>query len=171
MKGYVMKKLKISDPQIIEIALKNEILRSKEARYNHKLHGLLLICRGYTSYDVAEMFGQNPTTIQRWVKIFEKNGFSALEDGDKTGRPQRLEISQFNKLNAALRKSPRDLGYEQNLWDGKLLAHFIKQTFKVDMGTRQCQRLFHQLGFRLRKPRPVIGQANPLEKEAFKKTR
>lgn len=170
MKGSVMKRLEISDPKITEIALKNEILQSKEARYNHKLHGLLLICRGYTSYDVAEVFGQNATTMQRWVKSFEKSGFSALEDGNRTGRPQRLEPSQLNKIDAVLRKSPRDLGYEQNLWDGQLLAHFIKQTFKIDLGSRQCQRLFHQLGFRLRKPRPVIGQANPMKKEAFKKT-
>jgi transposase len=40
----------------------------------------------------------------------------------------------------------------------------------VNLGVRQCQRLFHQLGFRLRKPRPVIARANPEEQQAFKKT-
>ena len=33
---------------------------------------------------------------------------------------------------------------------------------------RQCQRLFRQLDFRLRKPRPVLARADP--KKAFKKT-
>jgi transposase len=38
------------------------------------------------------------------------------------------------------------------------------------MGVRQCQRLFHQLGFRRRKPRSVIAQADPEAKAAYKKT-
>ncbi|MGH8653570.1 MAG: winged helix-turn-helix domain-containing protein [Gammaproteobacteria bacterium] len=35
---------------------------------------------------------------------------------------------------------------------------------------RQCQRLFRQMGFRLRKPRPVIAKADPAAQAAFKKT-
>ena len=38
------------------------------------------------------------------------------------------------------------------------------------MGVRQCQRIFHQLGFRRRKPRPLIAQADPEAKAAYKKT-
>jgi transposase len=40
----------------------------------------------------------------------------------------------------------------------------------VVLRVRQCQRLFHQLEFRLRKPRPVIARANLEEQRAFKKT-
>jgi transposase len=38
------------------------------------------------------------------------------------------------------------------------------------MGVRQCQRLFHQLGFRRRKPRSLIAQADPEAQAAYKKT-
>jgi hypothetical protein len=34
----------------------------------------------------------------------------------------------------------------------------------------QCQRLFRQLGFRLRKPRPQVAQSDPLKVAAVKKT-
>ena len=165
-----MKSLKISDSDVMEIALQNEILRSEEARYDHRLHGVLLVCKGFTSYKVGEMFGQNPTTIQRWINSFEKSGFSGLEDFERTGRPRRLLPKQLKTINKALRKSPKEYGYRQNLWDGKLLSYFIKQSFNLSLGVRQCQRLFHQLGFRLRKPRPLIAHANPAEQEAFKKT-
>jgi len=165
-----MRKLQISDSGIMEISLQNEIFRSKESRYNHKLHGLLLICRGFTCYDVAKMFGQNPTTVQRWIKSFENDGFSGLEDGDKTGRPQRLDPIQLKEINSALRKSPHELGYEQNLWDGRLLSYHIKKIHKISLGIRQCQRLFHKLDFRMRKPRPLIAHADKEEQSAFKKT-
>jgi len=58
-----------------------------------------------------------------------------------------------------------------NLWDGKLLSHHIRQQYGIELGVRQCQRLFRQLGFRLRKPRPLIAKADPQEQAAFKKNR
>jgi transposase len=35
---------------------------------------------------------------------------------------------------------------------------------------RQCQRLFRQLGFRLRKPRPQVAQSDPVKVATVKKT-
>jgi transposase len=154
----------------MEIALQNEILRSEEARYDHRLHGVLLVCKGFSCYEVATMFGHNPTTIQRWVRTFEKDGFAGLEDCERPGRPNRLTPQQLRAVNKALRKSPRDMGYSQNLWDGKLLSHHIEQSHKITVGVRQCQRLFHRLGFRRRKPRPLIAHADEAKQEAFKKT-
>jgi len=165
-----MQRLQIADAKMMEMALKNEILRSEEARYDHRLHGVLLVCQGFSCYDVGQMFGHHPTTIQRWVKSFEMHGFSGLEDQQKAGRPPRLTAGQWQLMDSDLRQSPRQFGYSQNLWDGKLLAHHLEHTQKVALGVRQCQRIFHQLGFRLRKPRPVIARANPEDQEVFKKT-
>ncbi len=165
-----MRRLEISDKEIMEIALQNEILRSEEARYDHRLHGVLLVCRGMSCYEVGEMFGQHPTTIQRWVERFEARGFSGLQDNEKSGRPHRLPPEQLKVIDQDLRKLPREFGYAQNLWDGKLLSHHLEQNQRISLGVRQCQRLFHQLGFRLRKPRPVIARASPEEQQAFKKT-
>lgn len=165
-----MQRLQIADAKMMEMALKNEILRSEEARYDHRLHGVLLVCQGLSCYDVGQMFGHHPTTIQRWVRSFEMHGFSGLEGQEKAGRPQRLTPEQLQLVDHDLRQSPREFSYSQNLWDGKLLAHHLEQTQKVVLGVRQCQRIFHQLGFRLRKPRPVIARANLEEQEAFKKT-
>jgi transposase len=68
-----MKQLSVKDAVLMQIAIQEEIQRSEESRYDHKLHGVLLVANGYDSYQVAEMFGQNPTTIQRWVKKFNKS--------------------------------------------------------------------------------------------------
>jgi transposase len=168
--GNKMKKLQISDKEIMSIAIQQEISRSEEARYDHRLHGVLLVCRGLGCYKVAEIFGQHPTTIQRWIRSFEKDGFAGLADCVRPGRPKKLTEDQWEAMSQDLRKHPRELGYQQNLWDGKLLSYHLRQTYKVDLGTRQCQRLFRSLGFRLRKPRPLIAKADPDEQEAFKKT-
>jgi transposase len=151
-------------------ALQQEILRSQESRYDHRLHGLLLISQGLDCYQVAEWLGQNPTTVQRWVHRFERHGFAGLEEGDRSGRPPRLTEGQLAQADRDLRRSPRQFGYPQNLWDGKLLAHHLRQACGVRLGSRQCQRIFHLLRFRLRKPRPVIAQADPVAQARYKKT-
>jgi transposase len=56
------------------------------------------------------------------------------------------------------------------LWDGPLLSSFLSKQLGVTLRVRQCQRLFRRLGFRLRKPRPEIAQADPQMQAAVKKT-
>jgi transposase len=165
-----MRRLQISDVEVMRLAIQQEISRSKDARYDHRLHGILLFSHGMSSYDVAELLGQHPTTIERWVHRFEEHGFAGLEDGERPGRPQRLLADQWEDVGKDLRKSPREFGYPQNLWDGILLSHHLAQSYRIHLGVRQCQRVFHQMGFRRRKTRPVIASANPFAQEAFKKT-
>ena len=166
-----MKALTISDREEMILALQDEIRRSPDARYDHRLHGVLLVCQGHSCYDVGQWLGEHPTTIERWVHRFEDRGFSGLREGRREGRPCRLDDRTWEKVERDLRVHPRDLGYNHNLWDGKLLAHHLRQKYQVSLGTRQCQRLFRSMGFRRRKPRPLIAQADPVAQEAFKKTR
>jgi len=165
-----MRKLKVTDVEIMRLAVQQEIARSEESRYDHRLHGILLVSNGISCYQVAEWLGQNPVTIQRWVNRFEADGFAGLQEGERPGRPRRLNETQWEAVDLDLRRSPRELGYAQNLWDGKLLAHHLAEAYGVDVGVRQCQRMFRQLGFRLRKPRPVIAKADPAAQTAYKKT-
>ena len=74
------------------------------------------------------------------------------------------------EINVDLRKDPGEFGYEQNLWDGKLLMHHIQEKFQTEIGVRTCQMMFHRLKFRRRKPRGVIAKGDPDEQDAFKKT-
>jgi transposase len=76
---------------------------------------------------------------------------------------------QLKEIGAVLRQMPRDVGLGGNLWDGKTLAAWIEREHGVELGVRQCQRLFRQLGFRLRKPRPAIAWADPEKQRAHKK--
>ena len=41
-----MRKLEISNPEVMRIAIQQEIARSDESRYDHRLHGLLLVANG-----------------------------------------------------------------------------------------------------------------------------
>ena len=146
-----------------------EIRRSDESRYDHRLHGLLLVAQGMTAPEVSRMLGDSPRTVQYWLRRFEEEGLSGLAEGDRPGRPRRLTEAQMHSVEAALRKRPEDVGLTGTLWDGKTLSAYLERQFEVDLGVRQCQRLFRQLGFRLRKPRPVLSHGDPVLQAAHKK--
>ena len=165
-----MRKLQIADADIMRMAMQDEIARSEEARYDHRLHGVLLVSSGLSCYEVAELFGHSPRTIEGWVKRFEKSGFAGLQEQPRPGRPRALSKVDLGSVGQDLRRSPRDFGYEQTLWDGKLLSHHLADKFGVKLGVRQCQRLFRKLGFRRRKPRPLIAKADPDAQRRYKKT-
>jgi len=165
-----MEPLEIKDADIIRIAIQQEIVRSEESRYDHKLHGVLMVCSGFNCTKVANLFGHSRRTVQYWVQRFEENGFSGLQEIPRPGRPTALDASIRRKLGQDLRQSPRRFQYGQTLWDGKLLSHHLATHYEVHLGVRQCQRLFTQLGFRRRKPRPVITHADPEEQRTYKKT-
>ena len=163
-----MRPLTISNPDLV-LGLQDEIRRSEEARYDHRLHAVLLVSQGMTCPDVAFKLGDSPRTVENWVKGFEDEGFSALSDVPRPGRPSRLTEKNLTKIGAVLRRKPSDVGLAGNLWDGKTLSAFIRKEWGIVLKVRQCQRLFHKLSFRFRKPRHLIAHGDPVEQEQFKK--
>jgi transposase len=143
-----MEALRIVRAEAARTAVQQEIRRSAESRYDHRLHGVLLVSRGQHCAAVAAWLGEHPATVQRWVRRFAAGGCAALRDGPRAGRPRRLDAAAWAKAAQDLRASPRALGYEQAAWDGGLLARHLRQRYDVRLGPRQCQRLLLRLGLR-----------------------
>lgn len=164
-----MRPLGIADAATIVLGLQDEIRRSEESRYDHRLHGVLLVAQGLTCPAAAKLLGDAPRTVENWVHEFEQMGLAGLLEGDRSGRPRRLGAEQLRQIDDVLRHMPREFGLGGNLWDGKTLAAWIEREYGINLGVRQCQRLFRQLGYRLRKPRPAIAQADPHRQAEHKK--
>ena len=165
-----MRKLQISDADVMSIAIRQEIGRNYEARYDHRLHGVLLVAKGMSARQAALWLSESERTVQRWVNRFEKIGLAGLQEGERAGRPRRLTEAHWQRVQRDLRRSPREFGFAHTMWDGPLLAEHLRRRYHIKLGVRQCQRLFRQMDFRLRKPRPVIAKADPAAQAAFKKS-
>jgi transposase len=160
--------IKIDDPHVAFI-LQDEIRRSEESRYDHRLHAVLLIAKGMSCPEASNYLGDPERTLRSWINRYIKQGLQGLTENERPGRPSRLTKEQIERINQALRGKPEDVGLRGGIWDGKLLSAFILKEFQVSLGIRQCQRLFRQLHFRLRKPRPMIARANSEVQKDFKK--
>lgn len=165
-----MRALTVTDSEEMILVLQDEIRRSDQSRYDHRLHGVLLVAQGMSANQAAGYLGDSPRSVQYWVKRLNEEGLSGLTESPGRGRPGRLSENQLRELGSVLRESPRSAGIAVNLWDGKTLRHWLKEHWQVQLSVRQCQRIFRQLGFRQGKPRPVLAHADALAQAAHKKT-
>jgi transposase len=166
----LMRPLTISDTENMIMAIQDEIRRNDTSRYDHRLHGVLLVAHGLSCPQVGNLLGDSPRTVVNWVQRFETQGLVGLSEGERPGRPRRLNEEQLARIEAALRDSPSKFDLPTEMWDGPTLSEFLRRELGVSLKVRQCQRLFRQLGFRLRKPRPQVAQADPQLQAAHKKT-
>ena len=73
-------------------------------------------------------------------------------------------------VEKALRQMPAAVGLKHaGPGAGRTLSQFLEARFGATRKVGQCQRLFRQLGFRLRKPRPLLAHADAEEQRAVKK--
>ena len=102
-----MRPLVISGRTAVQ-TLQHEIQRSEESRYDHRLHGVLLVAHGVTCPEVAALLGDAPRSVEYWVHRFQQKGLAGLQEGEHAGRPGRLDEKQMAAINRAFaRKAKR----------------------------------------------------------------
>ena len=142
-----------------------------DAKYQHKVEMVNLVLSGLTPSYLSTYCGDSKNTITLWVKVADEQGFEALKAKKQSGRPSKLTSDQMTEIRSVLEEdNPKKYGH--NVWDGPSLAAYIKATYSVTLCVRQCQRLFHNLGFSLVRPQtfPSKGEQNEEERSEYKKT-
>jgi len=161
--------LKIKHVDQIKSEINDFFAVSEDARFVRRLDIIALICNEHPINYVADLFGINPTTVQRWVHRLNESGFEGLKDKPGRGRRPQLSESGQRQLRTDIESSPATFGYHQSQWDGKLLSHHLRQSYGIEIKVRQCQNIFKQLGFSLQRPRKIPAGADPEKRKAFKK--
>ena len=124
----------------IEI-IRGEFRRSDEARYIHRLHGVLLVLLGLSTVKAGKLLGDPQRTIAHWLAQFKKRGIEGLRDAERAGRPQKLNRAQRKALSSALAKSPKEVGLEADVWTAPLIASLLSKRYGVALNVRTYARL------------------------------
>ena len=144
---------------------------SDESKYLFRVFAVNMVLSGLPASQIAAMAGVSKVAVTRWVKSVDEKGFQSLRTKTISGRPSKLTEGQMNTIDTALQSNPNGYGFK--VWDGPSLTEFIKNTFDIELSVRQCQRLFHKLGFSHIRPQtfPSKGYEETEERKAFKKNR
>ena len=168
-----MQKLKVKNKMQIEEQIRTYLHKSDEAKFVHRLHGILLLLSDEKNNcaNIAALFGNSPRSMANWVHAINECGsIDVLRDKNKSGRAPRLNEEQMVHLRNILQEHPTKVGISANIWDGKSLSHYIEQKYSITLQVRQCQRLFRKLGFSLKRARPMVAKGDPEKKEQAKKS-
>jgi transposase len=93
------------------LSLQQEIQRSEESRYDHRLHGVLLVAQGMTCPEVARLLGDAPRSVENWVHRFDQEGLAGLTEGERSGRPSRLDAKQAKRDQSGVAGQAERRGY------------------------------------------------------------
>ncbi|RJS71287.1 winged helix-turn-helix domain-containing protein [Methanophagales archaeon] len=80
--------------------------------------------------------------------------------------PSEEELEQ---LRNAVKKSPREGGFKNGRWTGRLVADFVYERFGKEISIRTAIRYLHRLGFKLKRARKKFKKADPEEQKRFAK--
>lgn len=158
-----------TDPEILLQQGKDIMTSSDEARFHFKVFAVNMVLSGCTASQIGTMAGVSKVTVTNWVKTADEQGFDALRSKERPGRPTKLSAEQLSAVDSALQSDPKDFGFK--VWDGPSLSSYINATFGTQISVRQCQRLFHDLGYSHIRPQtyPSKGYEDTAERDEFKK--
>ncbi len=140
-----MRPLRIQDPESVAKALQDEIRRSEESRYNHRLHAVLLISQGLSAPEVADRLGDSVRAVELWVRRFQEKGVAGLRESRRPGRPSRLSEEQLAQVLVAVRSRPSQAGINADRWDANTLSVYLR-SLGVNLKPRQCCNLLRKWG-------------------------
>ena len=125
--------------------IRREFRNGNEARYIHRLHGVLLMLNGLSSLQAAKFLNEPQTTVALWMRKFRKHGIDGLREKERSGRPAILKPRQQTALKKALQGSPESHGLEGEGWTGELVSEYLRKRHKVTLTMRHCRRLLRTL--------------------------
>ena len=142
---------------------------SIDSRFYIRVAAVNAVLHGVPPAKAASWFGMTGRSLTGWVKTVDEEGFEALRDKQRPGAPPKLNASQLAEIDKMLQGDPAD--FDCKVWDGPSLSAAIKRSFGVDLGTRQCQRLFHKLGYARVRPQtyPSKGYEQTEARDSFQK--
>lgn len=116
-----------------------------DSRYYNRVAAVNAVLSGVSPNKAALWFGMTGRSLTGWVKKVDEQGFDSLKDKPRPGAPSKLNSVQLEEIDKMLQSFPVDYGCK--VWDGPSLSSVIKQKYGIELSTRQCQRLFHRLGY------------------------
>jgi transposase len=138
----------------------------KNADRAKRLRIIILGIEGWTAPAVAMAVGLTRRICQRWVRRYNEDGLSGLDD--RRGHEPRLPLTpqQQEQVRQRLDAGPTDQDEVCSL-RGKDVQRILAQEFNLLRSLASVYHLLHRLGYSYLRPRPRHRKADPEKQAAF----
>jgi putative transposase len=163
-----MKALTITHGEVTKDTLLELAEEIRGAWIGIRIAAYLLILSGWTSSQVAQLFGLTRCAVVKWVRKANQRGLGAVMDRPRSGRPARIDEKVIADLDRVLSESPKEAGISRGRWDGVVVVEYLSRAHGIRIHVRHAQRLIHKLGYSIRRPIHRYVQATQEGVEAFR---
>lgn len=139
---------------------RREAERDGAYRVATRIHAILLNARGYTSGRIAELLNAPRSKVTDWLVNYESYGLDGVLEGQRSGRPPRLEGRQRTALADIIDSGPVAYGLDTGVWTSPMIARVITEEFGVTYHPGHVRKLLTQLGFSVQRPKRVLARAD-----------
>src|SRR5512132_2149090 len=108
---------------------------------------------GYTTQEVADFLGVDPSSVRRWLASFRRHGGDARAARPRPGRPPKLTDTPEKIVRRWLADNPTEHGFATELWTVPRLAQLIEQQWGIHFHPDYRGTWLRQRGYTPQKPR------------------
>jgi transposase len=149
--------------------LRREAEADGACRVAKRLHAVTLNHDGMASGEIAEVLDAPRSKVSQWLSDYERYGFEALLEGQRSGRPNQLTEPQRVQLEDIIDSGPVSWGFLSGVWSAPMIARVIAEEFAIDYSARHVRRLLHAWGFSVQRPRRKLQRADPAEQNRWRR--
>lgn len=147
----------LSPEQIV--AYKKMHKKAHSLREGDRIKAILLLNKGLSYEEVAELLLIDDGTVRRWYRIFDIEGIKTLLKDKYTGGTSKLSSAEQLELTAHL---------DSNIYlTAKEVCSYVETKYNITYTIKGMTCLLHQLGFSYKKPKHIPGKANQKAQEEF----
>jgi transposase len=145
------------------------VQRGGAHRVARRAHVLLLLAEGHGVRTIAAMLFCSFELIAEVRRDWRRGGLAAALGTEPT--VQRMPWWWGRLLVWALEWTPGDFGFRRSRWSCAALAVALRETIGVAVGRETVRLILRDLGLVWRRPRPVVGPADPDHAEKMRALR
>jgi transposase len=121
------------------------------------------VLEGYTTVEVGDFLGVDPSSVRRWLAVFQQDGAAGLAARPTPGRPSKLTLCQEKIVRRWLADSPTEHGFANELWTAARLALLIDEEWGISLHPHYLSAWLRQRRYTPQLPRRVPREADEVE--------
>lgn len=146
---------------------RREAMSERAVRVAQRLHGVVLSLQGHTVSQIAHVLQVHRSTVPLWIDHFNRHGEEGLWEGDRPGRPPRLDSQQRETLCDILDSGPVAYGLDTGIWTSPLIRQVLREEFAQDYHPGHVRKLLRQLGYSVQRPTTRLVQGKLRQKRKW----
>ncbi len=124
------------------------------------------------NHQIANVLGISYFSVVKYINYWNKKGDYKMEDDRKNNRKGTGVFTQKvrdNLYNLITEKSPKDYGYAQCSWNGKIIKDYLEKEKNINKSVSRVREILHEMNLSYKRGVKVQSKCSKEEQESFKK--